>query len=180
MPPDPDAVRRAIVTATRLEKTWSGKIPGTDPRYLPFMPFSIPAFIALLAEALPEAPGSRFLDIGCGPGTKMLIAQDLFGLHAVGIDRVPEYVTAARLLGLNASEADAADYGNYAGYDILWFYRPIRDPGLQAALEKTVWDQMAPGAVVIGANLEAPPPDHHVILDDWERKRGIWMRPPLR
>lgn len=177
--PDPDAIRRALVTAARLEREWAGKVAETDPRYLPLMSFSIPAFVSLVAEALPEAPGNRFFDIGCGPGAKMLVAHELFGLYAAGIDRVPEYTDAARQLGMDVTTGDAAGYAYYGAHDLIWFYRPCRDPALQAALEKAVWDQVKPHAVVIGASLEAPPPGWHVILDDWERKRGIWMKPPV-
>jgi SAM-dependent methyltransferase len=169
-----------MTQAARLEREWLGKDPGTDSRYLPWMPFSIPAFIALAAEALPETSGNRFLDIGAGAGTKMLLAREIFGLRVTGIEVSAAYAERARALGLHVLAADAADFTGYGQFDLIWLYRPFRDIDAQAALEKTVWDQMAPGAVVIGANLEAPPPDHHVILDDWERKRGIWMRPPLR
>jgi len=178
MPANPDAIRRAMTTAARLERHWLNREPGTGSRYLPWMPFSIPAYIELVAEALPEAPGNRFLDVGCGIGTKMLLAREIFGLDVAGIEASPVYAEQAKTLGLDVLVIDAADFGGYDGYDLIWFYRPVRDPDLQAALEKAVWDQVAPGAVVIGANLEAPPADWHIILDDWERKRGIWMKPP--
>jgi hypothetical protein len=86
MSPDPDYIREVMTQAARLEREWLGKDPGTDSRYLPWMPFSIPAFIALAAEALPETSGNRFLDIGAGAGTKMLLAREIFGLRVTGIE----------------------------------------------------------------------------------------------
>jgi SAM-dependent methyltransferase len=169
-----------IRTAARLEDAWRQKIalPEADrARYLPFMPFQLPAFDALLYEAMTEAPGDRFLDIGCGPGSKLLIAQEHYGLDAYGIDRVPEYVAAAREAGLKADVADALDWTGYGDFDLIWFYRPMADPALQAQLEWHVWNSMAPGAIVACANLESPPPFFLPVLDDWELKRGIWMKP---
>lgn len=178
MPPDPDALREVLARAARLEREWSGRDPGTSSRYLPWMPFSIPAYIALLAEALPEAPGNRMLEIGPGPGSKMILARELFGLDVTGIEVSRAYAERARHEGLDIITGDAADFRRYGAYDLIWFYRPFRDPDFEAILEKIVWEGMAPGAVVIGAGLEAPPPDWHALLDDWERKRGIWMKPP--
>src|SRR5260370_21564904 len=150
-----------IRTAARLENDWRQKTTQDDAdrgTYLPFMPFQLPAFAGLLYEAMAEAPGDRFLDIGCGPGSKMLIAQEIFGLYAFGIDRVPEYVAAAAGLALDVSEADALSWYNYGAFDLIWFYRPMADPALQARLERKVWDDMAPRAIVPCANLESPPP----------------------
>lgn len=175
-------VAATLSRAAQLDRQWMRKVPETDRRYTPWMPFSIPAFIALLAEAMPEAQeirgDLRFLDIGCGPGSKMLIARDLFGLGAGGFDRVPEYTAAARSIGLNADDADAEHYTAYGSFSVIWFNRVARDPVIQARIEKRVWRDAAPGTVVIGANLEGPPPSWLPVLDEWEdTRRGIWARP---
>ncbi len=174
-------LREMIRQATQLERDWLGRVAETDRRYTPWMPFSLPQYVALLAEALPEAPGDRFLEIGSGPGSKMLIARELFGLEVHGIEFNPEYAREAVSLGLHVMTGDAADFGDYHRYDLIWFHRPFRDPDSQAALEKRVWDDMAPGAVVITANLEGPPPPDrfHIILDDQEIRRGIYMKAML-
>jgi SAM-dependent methyltransferase len=177
-PPDPDAIRETMWTTARLEREWSGKIPDTDKSRCPWMPFPMHAFISLLDEAFAVARGNRFLDIGCGVGTKMMRARDQYGLDVTGIEAIPEYAAEAGRHGLDVRIGDAADYGGYGDHDLIWFYRPLRDQDLQAALEKTVWDQMAPGAVVMIAGLEAPPPSPAFWpeLDDWELKRGIYRK----
>jgi len=178
-------VAATLRRAAQLDQQWMRKVPETDRRYTPWMPFSIPAFIALLAEALPEAPeirgDLRFLDIGCGPGSKMLIARDLFGLDVTGFDRVPEYVIAARSVALDAYIADAEDWPSYGNASVTWFNRVARDPEIQARIEAAVWRGAASGAVVIGANLEGPPPRSWLpVLDDWaDARRGIWANPGM-
>lgn len=176
-------LQEILRTAARLDEEWRQKVAQTkeeQPRFLPWMPFPISAFTALLAEAYPELPGDRFLEIGCGPGSKMLIAEEQFFLDAYGFDRVPEYVAAAEQAGLQVEVADAATWEHYGEFDVIWMNRPFRDPVPEYQLELKVWADMAPGAVLMCANLEYPPPSSWpVILDDWEARRGIWMKPAL-
>lgn len=178
MRPDPDALRETMKLTARLEREWAGKIPDTDKSRCPWMPFPMHAFISLLDEAFAVAPGNRMLEIGPGPGGKMLRARDQYGLDVTGIEIVPEYAAEAGRHGLDVRLGDAADFEDYGSYDLIWFYRPFRDPDLQANLEKLVWDQMAPGAVVICAGLETQPPDPPFWpeLDDWEMRRGIYRK----
>lgn len=175
----PAEIRTALQLAARLDREWMGRVPGTDHRYTPWMPYSIPEFLMMALEALPEADGDTFLDIGAGVGTKMLLAREILGLDVHGIERVPEYAAQARQLGLDVEEADAAGWKGYGDYSLIWFNRPFRDRDAQAGLEARVWEEAAPGAVVICANLENPPPSSwFVTLDDWEVRRGVWVKPP--
>lgn len=175
----PEQIRQAMLTAAELDRKWMGKAPQ-DSRYTPWMPFPAAEFVTMLAEAITEADGGTFLEIGCGIGTRMLMADVIFGLDVQGIERVPEYVEQARQLGLQVKEADAAGWDGYGNYDILWFNRPFRDRALEYQLERQVWEDMKPGAVVMCANLEAPPPSSRfaIVVDDWEARRGVWMKPP--
>jgi hypothetical protein len=170
----------AIASAQELDRAWLASPAGRDGsgRYTPWMPFPLFDFIAMTAEALPDIQGPRFLEIGCGIGTRMLIAQEVFGLDVQGIDRVPEYLDEAAKLRMDVLEIDAMDFSEYGEYDLLWFNRPFLDPALQLLLEAKVWNEMRSGGVVMCANLEAkPPPTWWIVLDDWEVRRGIWRKP---
>jgi trans-aconitate methyltransferase len=180
----PGRLAAIMLRAESLDQDWMRRIPE-DPAerrlYLPWMPFNIHHFRNLLEEAIPSAvdiagDNPRYLEIGCGPGSKLLIARDWCGLDAHGIERSGEMAAAARSLGLDAETADALGWKGYGDYDLIWFNKPFRDPGLEAELEQQVWEDMAPGAVVICANLERPPP-FVTALDDWEARRGIWVKP---
>jgi trans-aconitate methyltransferase len=173
------AIARVMQITAEKDRQWMGKVPGAgDARHTPWMPFPIPEFITLLAQAVAEAPGEQFLEIGCGIGTRMMLAREIFGLDVTGIERVPEYVAECRRLALDAEEADAGHYNGYGKFDIIWFNRPFRDQSRQAALEKKVWAETRPGAVVMCANLEDPPPSSWFIIeDDWEVRRGVWQKP---
>ena len=142
------------------------------------MPYQIPEFLALLAEADREAAGNRFLEVGAGTGTKMLLAREIFGLDVAGIEISGEYAAQAAAIGLPVVVCDAADYAGYGDADLIWLYRPCRDPDAEAALEKVIWDQMIPGAVVFGAALETLPPGGSFwpVLEDLDARRGIWRK----
>lgn len=180
-------IASTLLRAARLDRDWQRRVPEDDRRYTPWMPFSTPAFISMLAEAVQGlaeygVPGDAgdlcFTEVGCGPGPKMLIARDLFGMGVRGIDRNSEYVSAARSLGLDAYIADALDWTGYGWAHVTWFNRVARDAQIEAAIEAAIWRGVQPGSVVMCANLEDKPPSSWFpVLDDWEIRRGIWRKP---
>jgi SAM-dependent methyltransferase len=159
---------------------------------LPFMPYQPADFIGILWECMPELSGHFFMDVGCGPGTKMKIAQDLFGLDVHGIEIDPDMRAVAEALFSGErrvyKEGDALNcsfYGN--SYDLIWLYRPLRDKALEYKLEKKITDAMKPGAILAGGSweMDVATLGWHTIVDDcmispdgsakiW---RGAWMKP---
>ena len=97
----------------------------------------------------------RFMDVGCGGGTKLLLAAQIFGtVH--GLEYDPGYVRAARelLATLNLDEievfqADARAFTRYDNYDVLYFFQPMSDPVALHALEDHVAAIARPGTVLI-------------------------------
>jgi hypothetical protein len=97
----------------------------------------------------------RFLDVGCGGGTKVLSASEYFG-HADGLEFDPSYVHAARTLFSNIRydigevfQADALVFDRYDAYDVVYFYRPISNPDLMIQLERRICESVKPGTVLI-------------------------------
>jgi trans-aconitate methyltransferase len=172
-------VRDLLTSVRQIERQWQKQVDvGDQQMFTGWMPSDVAQFLVLLIEAIAEAPGNSFLEVGCGPGTKMMLARDLFGLDVTGFDRVTEYVVAAKEQGLNAAECDAFDFGAYNKFDIVFFNRPFRDRPTQAKLEKHVYSKIRRGAVVICMNLETQPPGdkYLVVTDDWESRRGVWLK----
>ena len=160
----------------RTEREWLGSGPGTE-QFLPWMPLSVPRFVMLLTDAVAVSRGTSFLDVGCGPGTKVLLAEKLYGLDGHGIDRVPDYVQAARDLGVSAEQADAITWCDYGRYDILYLNKPCHGP-LEALLERRVMGLMKPGAVLIMANAaDRPPADWELVAAEWDTNSGVWRKP---
>ncbi len=173
-------VRELLIEVRRIERAWQKQVDiGDADRFTAWMPSDVAQYLVLLIEAIAEAPGKTILEVGCGPGTKMMLARDLFGLDATGFDRVPEYVQAAKEHGLNVAECDAFDFQAYGKFDIVFFNRPFRDRPVQRDLERLIYSKVRRGAVVIAMNLEDPPPEskYFPVTDDWESgHRGVWLR----
>jgi SAM-dependent methyltransferase len=167
-----------------------------DPERTPWMPYQPADFIGMLWECLPEIAYSKgrppsFLDVGCGPGTKMKIAQDLFGFDAAGIESDETMAAEAqREFGHHAICADALSYSFYYGwFDVIWLYRPLRDSELETRLEASIVANMKPGAILAGGSWETDIPGlgWATIVDDcltapdgsaqiW---RGAWKKPGI-
>jgi protein-L-isoaspartate O-methyltransferase len=97
----------------------------------------------------------RFLDVGCGGGIKVMIAAEFFD-ECWGLELDPGYAEAARrnLAAMEVrrgaiAEGDALAYDGYAGYDVIYFYRPIRTDEALMALEARIAGQAAPGTILI-------------------------------
>ena len=143
---------------TALEAAWRGRVQVPS-EFFGWEPYDLPAFMELLAAAMAAAPaGALFFDAGCGIGTKCLIAAQA-GCVASGIDRVPEFVTEARRLGVDAQVADVRDW-DYSPYGIVYVNHPLAcGPGCddEAVLEHRVHESMAPGAALISVNYDLAP-----------------------
>ena len=80
--------------------------------------------VGFLVEALGLEPGSRVLDVGCGPGRHAL-ALARRGVEVLGIDLSPEFVALAREaaaaedLAARFSELDVRDLSVSAEFDAL-------------------------------------------------------------
>ena len=122
-----------------------------------------------------RAGPTRFLDIGCGGGLKILSAAQFFDV-CHGIEYDPGYAEAgARLMrtveppehvrsgDLRVFEGDALAFEDYGAYDVLYFYRPIRLEEGMEALERRILDQARPGAILVapynGFGMRRGPPD---------------------
>jgi SAM-dependent methyltransferase len=138
-------------------------------------------FIRLLAESMPAIQGPKFLDVGCGPGTKMQAARALFGLNVAGLEIVPEMAQAAREAALRVAEVDARSWLGYGEADVIFMNRPIVPP---ERLERHVMRLMKPGAVLISVNGVTRPSQAgwDVVSEEIGPGpvKGIWARPEVK
>jgi SAM-dependent methyltransferase len=185
-------VTAAIEQAQGLEKAasaawqaWVADQPkgtvGSSPN-TGWMPFNLFDFGSLLFESLALIPGDgRFLDVGAGPGSKMLIARDVYGLDVAGFDVLDFIAAIGRDAGLPVQTADADDWTGYEKFDCVWVNRPVRDRKIEQFLEARIWQEMADGAVAMVANTETrPPQDWIIVSDQWDDlRRGAWVKPYL-
>lgn len=101
--------------------------------------------------------GGRFLDVGCGSGLKVVSAAEFFDC-ADGLEYDAGYADIAKALfdtmGLGHCRVlvgDALDFDDYGAYDVIYFYRPMRDDAAMRALEARITEQALPGTILIAA-----------------------------
>lgn len=97
----------------------------------------------------------RFLDVGCGGGTKVLAAATCFDL-CDGLEYDERSVAAgSRFLDILAPErcrlihGDALRFADYGSYDVIYFYRPMKDSRKLAEMEDRILSQATPGTVLL-------------------------------
>jgi hypothetical protein len=161
-----------------------------DPVTLPWMPYQPADFIGIMWDCVAEADGRVFLDVGCGPGTKMRIARDLFGLVPHGIEIDGAMAESAGDHGV-VFHGDALTMPTiervYAKAHIIWLYRPFREAACEAKLEELIIESMRPGAILAGGSWETdvaalawqPVVDDCLISPDGSARiiRGAWQKP---
>jgi SAM-dependent methyltransferase len=101
----------------------------------------------------------KFIDIGCGIGTKLVFAQSE-KIQVFGLEYNFQYCKFAKqvVLGLRPLSwrnnesvicADALTWPRFDAFDILYFYRPFADANKEMQLEKHVFQSMKVGSTII-------------------------------
>ena len=85
------------------------------------------------AKLLVTVPGTRVLDIGCGPGKFCLVGAALTNGHFTGIEQRGDLATAARKAAATLRSANVeVIHGNvteiaFASYDAFYLYNPFEE-----------------------------------------------------
>ncbi len=149
--PETGVEREAVHTVMhRLETRWLPDQPPDTTVYHAWHPLPYWLFLDGIRPAIEATEGKRFLDVGCGLGTKLAIMHQL-GYEVHGIERHEPYVTAAKELlneqAANITHADAFDIPNFDA-DIVYMYRPGKTDEIEETLERHVADHVAAGTVL--------------------------------
>lgn len=129
--------------------------------YFADIPMEIQRFELLISAAYRlllvkgQADSARFLDVGCGGATKVLAASRVFA-RCDGLEYDPGYVTAGqntlRLTAPNTGEVmlgDALEYEGYDQYDVIYYYRPVRNDALLFKMSQRIVEQAKPGTIIL-------------------------------
>lgn len=96
----------------------------------------------------PSSGGIRFLEVGCGIGTKCGIAR-AHGMQSAGFDLKDEYVALARKIFLECTfdQGNAFDF-DYGGYDLVYYHVPFNEDSMLFQLETRILLQIPVGSVL--------------------------------
>ena len=104
--------------------------------YHPNASFSVLKFVSILRLIKKSCgPSLRFLDVGCGFGGKVWIAEAL-GFDSMGLEINPKY---ARIASECAGSdrilcTDALNFKDYSSFDVIYFYNPMPSDELELAI----------------------------------------------
>ncbi len=97
-----------------------------------------------------EQKNHTFLDIGCGIGNVLLVAEqmelDVFGFEK---DEYP-YKIGAKLIGEDrVTQEDIWQYDSYDTFDVIYYFRPFHQGEVQRKFELMIENQLKSGGVLI-------------------------------
>ncbi len=102
---------------------------------------------------------AQFLDVGCGGGSKLLLASRYFS-RADGIEFDPGYAGSARrlieacgLLNCEVHEANALAFESYDDYDVVYFYQPMNNTEALHDLERIIASSVRPDTILVAPYL---------------------------
>ena len=162
------------------------------PEYYEFIPLNthrITEELSFVVDKCFTAPNSskRFLDVGCGPGNVMLIAET-YGFTPFGIEYNPSLVRKASYPQLRQHfpagteggiyQQDAFAFLHYGDFDVVYLYCPVADHSLEVNLENMIESRLKKGAIYI-ANLKQDQsimkkPDFEFL--GAEKKLPVWRK----
>ena len=103
----------------------------------------------------PDDDEGRFLDVGCGVGTKVILANQIFS-HASGLEFDKAYHKIASSLaesgmawGCEFIQSDAMKFDRYDEYNVIYLYRPMRDATKQTRLEKRIAKECCEDTLIV-------------------------------
>lgn len=120
--------------------------------------------LKILKHCLPKRQKFRFVDVGCGIGTKVSLASHFF--DANGIELGDRYAKMAKEIAkkrrfhnygrhdeIETEKAiykeDALAFPHYHRYDVIYFFRPMSNDKMQMELENKIYNDARPGAIII-------------------------------
>ncbi len=98
---------------------------------------------------------AHFIDVGCGGATTVFVARRYFPA-CDGLEYDADYARAGQrtlsLIGAHDStvfHGDGRTFDGYDTYDVIYFYRPLRDSRMLEEMERHIIESARPGTILI-------------------------------
>ena len=130
-----------------------------------YVSYSFDHFLTHLKEAkkITSKRKVKFLDVGCGLGTKVCLASSFFDSYGIELNskyyKVAKDVNTPRKFhtygryedrkGADCIFKEDALNFDYNPYDVIYFFRPLSDEALQKQLEQRIFKTCRPGTIII-------------------------------
>lgn len=125
-----------------MKQTWNAKTYAENARFVSNLGLPV-------VEWLDPKAGERILDLGCGDGA-LTVKLHAFGCEVIGVDSSPDFIHAARSLGVDARLLDGHQLQFDREFDAVfsnaalhWMKQPDR-------VIDGVWQALKPGGRFVG------------------------------
>lgn len=134
-------------TMSRLERRWIDGVPDNSVWHA-YDSLPVALFLPTVREASELVSGRRFLDLGCGIGTKLALMRAM-GWEVAGVERHEPYAVAARDL-VPEAEIRLANISEVHELeaDLIYMYRPAVSLEGEERLEEHVFEKARKGTLV--------------------------------
>lgn len=104
----------------------------------------------LLRREKKMRPGVSFIDVGCGIGNILLMAEVMdFTVFGIEKDEYP-YKIARKLMGEESvAQDDIWAFKRFNDFDVIYYFRPFSEKMQQVAFEHMIEEQLKPGGILI-------------------------------
>ncbi len=122
-------------------------------------------------------PTHTFLDVGCGIGNILLVAEQfMFDVYGFEKDTYP-YEIASRLIGENKIlQEDIWTYPDYDKFDVVYYFRPFSDHEPQKKFERLIEDSMKQGGILIANHKNNDDIAQDSRFEKLHREMPIWQK----
>jgi hypothetical protein len=150
-----------------------------DPEMWRWSPLELAEFerMLIIAKSCLAGIGDlKFVEAGCGIGTKLYLASMYYKLEAVGYEISQDYLEKAKRLNVDARYMDFREQSPpWNEYDIVYVARPFKEDSVEVAFEDSVREAMSPGSVYISAYTSVKPYSWPCFYR--APFRGVWQKP---
>jgi hypothetical protein len=157
----------------RLEANLAPTAPVPDPNWYGWIPLPLGTYLEnMLTARRILGPGRhRYLEIGSGIGTKLILAHEL-GWQTTGIERWGPYAEVSRQLAPFATihHADAASWSDYGSSDLIYLYGIATDPSDHDAINHHITRRMRTGTLFFCARRPFPTWLEHIDRLIWRAR----------
>jgi SAM-dependent methyltransferase len=166
---------------TRDSQRESQNDAGTEYPFVPMDPRQVYAQVKLVRDYLSEqetvSEPYRFIDIGCGIGNVLLVAEQMdFDVWGIEKDEFP-FKVAAKLIGSRrVSQTDIWQYDEYATFKVIYYFRPFHDGDLQRKFELFIEDQLQPGGILIANRKMSKEIDTDQRFKRLDENMPVWLK----
>jgi 2-polyprenyl-3-methyl-5-hydroxy-6-metoxy-1,4-benzoquinol methylase len=103
-----------------------------------------------MAQGLVDVKNPTFIDVGCGIGNVMLMAELMeFTVYGIEKDEYP-FKIAQKLMGEECvSPDDIWQFDRFDQFDVIYYFRPFSEKSLQHKFEALMEEKLKPGGILI-------------------------------